>query len=539
MADTAEPAFNSAAAVTTRFPPVHGAERVLTEDALAFLAELHDRFEPRRRALLEARAGRQARFDAGERPAFPANHPGLADPDWRVAPAPADLADRRVEITGPAERKMMINAFNSGARVFMADCEDALSPTAANILAAQVNLFDAARGELTFDDPASGKRYAVGEAPTTLKLRPRGWHLAEAHLTLGGERIAGALFDFGLHIFHNARALIEAGSGPYFYLPKLEHFEEARLWAEVFAFAEERLGLEPGTIRATVLIETLPAAFHAEAILYELRRSIVGLNCGRWDYIFSYIKVHRCDRNAVLPDRAAVSMTVPFMRAYSLHVIKVCHRRGAHAIGGMAAQIPVKGDAAANDEAFAKVRADKQREAGDGHDGTWVAHPALVPVAVEVFDRLMPEPNQVSRQREDVAVTAADLLTPCAGPKTRAGLAMNVNVGIGYLAAWLSGRGAVPLHTLMEDAATAEISRAQLWQWRAAGARLDSGETVDDRLIDAAFDAELAALTERLGETAFAAGHYREAADLMRELIKADALPDFLTIAVYERFLAR
>ena len=524
--------------VLCRLPAVPGAEKILDRDALAFVAALHSRFGERRRALLAERERRQARFDAGERPGFPSDHPGLSDPDWRIAGVPADLQDRRVEITGPAERKMMINAFNSGASVFMADIEDALSPTAENIIRAQINLYDAVRRTISYHDPVSGKDYALGEKIAVLKVRPRGWHLDEAHLTIDGERVAGAFVDFGLHAFHNAQALLDAGSGPYFYLPKLQHHEEARLWADVFAFSEEWLGLAPGTIKATVLIETLPGAFHAEAILYELRQNIVGLNCGRWDYIFSYIKTHRKDPAAVLPDRAAVTMTVPFMRAYALHVIKVCHRRGAHAIGGMAAQIPVKGDPAANEDAFAKVRADKEREAGDGHDGTWVAHPALVPVAKEVFDRLMPTPNQVARTREDVVVTAADLLTPCEGPKTMGGVRMNVNVGIGYLAAWLSGRGAVPLHNLMEDAATAEISRTQLWQWRAMGTTLDSGETVDAALIDRVFDDEVAELKAALGEEAFEAGRYGAAADLMRELVQADELADFLTSVAYERYFA-
>lgn len=518
------------------FPDVENAGYVLTTDALAFLAALDSRFEARRRALLAERTARQARFDAGERPDFPVTHPGLADPDWQVAPTPADLMDRRVEITGPTDAKMMINALNSGAKVFMADLEDATSPTAHAILEGQVNLFRAVRGMLEYDDPKTGKSYRLRDRLAVLKVRPRGLHLDEAHCRIGGRPIAGSLFDFGLHVFHNSAVLLDAGSGPYFYIPKLEHHEEARFWSDVFAFAEEWIGVPRGTIKATVLIETLPAAFEAEAILYELRHNIVGLNCGRWDYIFSYIKTLREDPAALLPDRAAVTMTVPFMRAYSLHVIRVCHRRGAHAMGGMAAQIPVKGDDAANAAAFDKVRADKEREAKDGHDGTWVAHPALVPVAREVFDRLMPEPHQRHRIPEGMA-TAEDLLSAPEGAITKAGLAMNIDVGISYIAAWIGGRGAVPLHNLMEDAATAEISRAQLWQWRRHAARLESGETVDAALIEEGIARFLAETEASVGERAFREGHFQEAADLMRELALDRTLRPFLTSLAYERYL--
>lgn len=520
-----------------RFPDVDNAGFVLTKDALAFLAALHHRFEARRQALLQARSKRQAAFDKGARPDFPRDHQGLSDPDWRVAATPNDLMDRRVEITGPTDAKMMINALNSGAKVFMADLEDATSPTARAILEGQVNLFRAVRGHLRYDDPKSGKSYRLNDRTATLKVRPRGWHLDEAHCRIEDQPVAGALFDFGLHVFHNANALLDAGSGPYFYLPKLEHFEEARLWSDIFAFTEEWLGLKRGAIKVTVLIETLPAAFEAEAILYELRHNIVGLNCGRWDYIFSYIKSLRNDPEKVLPDRGAVTMTAPFMRAYSLHVIRVCHRRGAHAMGGMAAQIPIKGDPAANDAAFAKVRADKEREAADGHDGTWVAHPGLAPVALEVFDRLMPNPHQRDRMPEGAA-SAADLLTPSEGPKTRDGLLMNIDVGIGYLAAWLSGRGAVPLHHLMEDAATAEISRAQLWQWRRHGVRLDSGELVDAALIEAGFRQALDSLEAEIGADGLKAGRYLEAAELMRDMALSEELAPFLTSVAYEAYLA-
>ena len=523
--------------MTLRFPAVERGDELLTDAAIAFIADLHARFEPRRQALMAARAERQARLDQGEALAFPAD-PAVTDPTWRVAEVPADLADRRVEITGPADRKMVINALNSGAKVFMACLEDATSPTGHNVIDSQVNLKDAVAGTIALHDPGSGKSYALGDRPATLKVRPRGWHLPERHMVVDDQPVAGALVDFGLFFFHNARALLDKGSGPYFYLPKLESAEEAALWNDVFTYAQEALGVPHGSIKATVLIETLPGAFEAEAILHALKDHIVGLNCGRWDYIFSYIKVHRNDARKVLPDRSAVTMTVPFMRAYCLHVIKVCHRRGAHAIGGMAAQIPVRGDEAANRDAFDKVRADKEREVTDGHDGTWVAHPALVPVAMDVFDAHMPQANQVTRQREDVETTAAGLLTPCDGPKTLAGLKMNINVGIGYLAAWLTGRGAVPLHNLMEDAATAEISRTQLWQWRVTGTRLDSGETVDAQLITQALAGELASLRASLSPQAFETGRYEAAAALMQEIVLADHLADFLTLDAYDRHLA-
>lgn len=515
-----------------------GFEEILTPEALEFVAGLHRKFDKTRKELLAARDALQARLDAGEKLDFPAETQSVRDGDWKVAPVPADLQDRRVEITGPVDRKMVINALNSGAKLFMACLEDASSPTKENMIEGQINLRDAVSGTITLDDPKNGKHYELGANPATLKVRPRGWHLEEAHMVVDGEVVSGGLFDFGLFFFHNAKTLLEKGSGPYFYLPKMEHYLEARLWNDVFVHAQDALGIPQGTIKVTVLIETLPGAFHAEEILYELRDHIAGLNCGRWDYIFSYIKKHRKDPNAVLPDRAAVTMTVPFMRAYCLHVIKTCHKRGAHAIGGMAAQIPIKGDDAANDAAFAKVREDKEREANDGHDGTWVAHPGLVPVAMEVFDRIMPDANQVARQRDDVSTAASDLLTACEGPKTMAGLKMNVNVGIGYLAAWLRGQGAVPLHNLMEDAATAEISRSQLWQWRNTGAKLDSGETVDNALIRQAFQNEVDSLKQQFGEEAMKAGKYPEAAEMMEEMVMADELGEFLTTPAYDKYFA-
>ena len=511
---------------------------ILTDEAQAFVADLHRLFEPRRRKVLAAREALQLELDAGAKLDFPGETANIRGADWRIASVPDDLQDRRVEITGPVDRKMIINALNSGAKIFMACLEDATAPTWENLVEGQINLRDAAHGDISFDDPNSGKHYELGAERAVLKVRPRGWHLLEKHMLVDGEPVSGSLFDFGLFFFHNAKALLDAGSGPYFYLAKLEHFLEARLWNDVFIQAQRALGVPQGSIKATVLIETLPGCFHAEEILYEMRNHIVGLNCGRWDYIFSYIKKHRADPNAVLPDRAAVTMTVPFMSAYAKHVIKVCHSHGAHAMGGMAAQIPVRGDEAANKEAFAKVRADKEREANEGCDGTWVAHPGLVAVAMEVFDKVMPQPNQVSRQRDDVNVSAAELLEACDGPKTLAGLKMNVNVGIGYLAAWLRGQGAVPLHNLMEDAATAEISRTQIWQWRNTGTKLDSGELVDGALIEQAFADELAALKAGLGDNAFAAGKYEDAAALMKEMVLADECAEFLTLPAYDKYFA-
>jgi malate synthase len=514
-----------------------GYETILTDPALAFVALLHRSFGAMRNNLLAARAERQARWNAGEPIEFAAEMSSVReDPHWRVRPAPHDLTDRRVEITGPCDRKMVINALNSGAQCFMACLEDASAPTWDVMVQGQVNLRDAAARTISLED--KGRSYALKEQVCTLIARPRGWHLDEAHLLVDGERVAGALFDFGLYVFHNAHALIARGSGPYFYLPKLEHYLEARLWNDVFRLAQSVLGLPLGTIRATVLIETLPAAFMAEEILYELRDHITALNCGRWDYIFSYIKTFQSDPSKVLPDRAAVTMAVPFMAEYAAHVIRTCHRRGAHAMGGMSAFIPVKDDAAANEKAFAAVRADKEREARLGHDGTWVAHPGLVSLARDVFDALMPGPNQLDRIPEGAA-TAAALTTPPPGPKTRAGLANNVNVGIGYVAAWLRGQGAVPLHNLMEDAATAEISRTQVWQWRTTGVQLDSGERVDAALIDTVIAEQMQVWRETVGDNFFAAGRYTDAAEVFRTLVLADRLEPFLTLPAYEHYFAR
>jgi malate synthase len=457
----------------------------------------------------------------------------VRDGDWRVAPIPADLLDRRVEITGPVDRKMIINALNSGAKVFMADFEDANAPTWANNVEGQVNLKDRWAGRLTHVDPQRGKSYALGASPAVLLVRPRGWHLTEKHLTVGGERMSGSLADFGLYFFHNAKATLAAGSGPYFYLPKMESHLEARLWNDVFVFSQERVGVPQGTIKATVLIETLPAAFEMDEILYELRDHMAGLNCGRWDYIFSYIKRLNRHEDALTPDRAVMGMGSAFLRAYSLKLIQTCHRRGAFAMGGMAAQIPVKGDAAANEAAFAKVRADKEREAGDGHDGTWVAHPDLVPVAMEVFDRLMPTPNQLTRLREDIAVSRADMLKVHDGQRTENGLRENIRVGVQYIEAWLRGRGAVPLYNLMEDAATAEISRSQIWQWIRQGASLADGRKVTPELFKSVLDEEMAALKPVLG-AAFETGRFAEAIQLFADMSLSPTFEEFLTLPAYE-----
>ncbi len=505
-------------------------EEILTPQALEFVAALHRRFEPRRAQLLHARTLRQARYNAGELPDFLRDTQQIRDGDWRVAPIPADLLDRRVEITGPVDRKMIINALNSGAKVFMADFEDANAPTWHNNLEGQVNLLDRWHGTIDFKDPASGKQYALGANPAVLLVRPRGWHLPEPALLVDGAPIAGGLCDFGLYLFHNAHAQLAQGTGPYFYLPKLESHQEARLWNSVFLFAEERLGLPVGTIKATVLIETLPAAFEMDEILYELREHIVGLNCGRWDYMFSFIKKLRANPAYVLPDRSQVVMGKAFLRAYSLLLIKTCHRRGAFAMGGMAAQIPNRKDPVANAAALERVRADKEREAGDGHDGTWVAHPDLVPVAREVFDRLMPQANQLGRLREDVTITAQQLLEVHQGTRTEAGMRENIRVGVQYIEAWLRGKGAVPLYNLMEDAATAEISRAQVWQWVHYGITLADGTKATPELLDRLIGEEMQRVRGEIGVEAYERGRFAEAVRLFRELSVSEDFEEFLTL---------
>jgi len=509
-----------------------GWERILTRDAVEFVNALTRQFRADVASLLDRREQRQAEIDSGVMPDFLPGTLKIRQSDWKVAPIPEDLLDRRVEITGPTDRKMVINALNSGARVFMADCEDSLCPNWFNVVQGQVNLADAVRRTISFESP-EGKRYQLNDETAVLLVRPRGWHLFEKHWLLDGQPVPGAFVDFGLYLFHNAVELGKRGTGPYFYLPKLENHLEARLWAEVFGFAEKWLGIPPGTVKATVLIETILAAFEMDEILWELKDHIVGLNCGRWDYIFSFIKKFSHRPDFVLPDRAQVTMTTHFLRSYSLLVIKTCHRRGAFAMGGMAAQIPIKGDDAANDEAIAKVRADKEREAGDGHDGTWVAHPGLVPVAREVFDRLMPTPNNLHRLREDVEVTAADLLAVPRGEITEAGLRNNVDVSIRYMAAWLGGNGCVPIHNLMEDAATAEISRAQLWQWVHHRSELADGRAVTLELVRQVTREELDNIRAEVGDEVFASGHYVHAARLVDELTAKDRFETFLTLTAY------
>ena len=502
---------------------------VLTPEALGFLTDLERRFGPRRRELLAARAARQARLDAGERPDFPAETAELRRSAWTVRPAPADLNDRRVEITGPVDRKMVINALNSGAKVFMADFEDSHSPVWDATLQGQINLSDAIRRTISFASP-EGKVYRLNEKTATLMCRPRGWHLEEKHALVDGKRMSASLFDFGLYFLRNAKELLARGTGPYFYLPKLESRHEARLWNDVFLYSQQTLALPAGTIRATVLIETILAAFEMDEILYELREHSAGLNCGRWDYIFSMIKKFSARPDFVMPDRAQVTMTTRFLRSYSRLLIETCHKRGAHAMGGMAAQIPIKNDPAANAAALAKVRADKEREAGDGHDGTWVAHPGLVPVAQEVFDRMIPGPNQLGRRLPDLKVSADDLLAVPAGTVTEAGLRLNLSVGVQYLAAWLAGNGCVPIENLMEDAATAEISRAQVWQWVHHGAKLDDGRPVTLALAREVLAEELAKLASRPD-----AGRLTQAAQLFDDMFASDRFIEFLTIPAYER----
>lgn len=526
---TFPPGVEIHATTASKFDPI------LTPEALAFAVTLQREFNSRRKELLDARVERQARLDAGERPDFLLETSAVREADWTVAPIPADLQDRRVEITGPVDRKMIINALNSGARVFMADFEDSTTPTWENVLDGQLNLRDAVRRTITFSDPATGKAYALKSDPAVLFVRVRGWHLEERHVWVDGSAMSGSLFDFALFFFHNAREQVARGTGPYFYLPKIESHLEARLWNDVFVKAQDLLGIPQGTIRATVLIETILAAFEMDEILHELRDHSAGLNCGRWDYIFSFIKKLSGDPTLLLPDRAQVTMTTRFMRSYSRLCIKTCHRRGVHAMGGMSAFIPIKSDASANEKALEQVRADKEREATDGHDGTWVAHPGLVPVALEVFDRIMPTPNQIGKMVTDFSPSAEDLLAIPTGTITEAGLKQNVAVGLGYLEAWLRGIGCVPLFNLMEDAATAEISRAQLWQWVHHHAVLEDGRPVTAELCDTYIDAELAVAKEAVPPARYEA--YTHAAFLMRELIKAPRFQYFLTVPAYARVL--
>ena len=508
---------------------------VLSPEAIDFIVDLQRTFNVRRKELLNAREERQRRLDAGERPNFLEETRSIRESEWTVAPMPADIIDRRVEITGPVDRKMIINALNSGARIFMADFEDSSTPTWNNLLDGHINLRDAVRRTITYADPATGKQYKLNEKVAVLFVRPRGWHLEERHVLVDGEPMSGSIFDFGLYFFHNAQKLVARGSGPYFYLPKMESHLEARLWNDVFIRAQKDIGLPQGTIRGTVLIETILASFEMDEILYELRDHSAGLNCGRWDYIFSFIKKFSNDSHALLPDRAQVTMTTHFMRSYSKLAIKTCHRRNVHAMGGMSAYIPVKSDPVANEKAIAQVRADKEREAGDGHDGTWVAHPGLVPVAQEVFDRLMPQPNQISKQLPDYNPTAEDLLRVPEGEITEAGLKQNVAIGLGYLESWLRGIGCVPLFNLMEDAATAEISRAQLWQWIHHKAKLTDGRVVNIALVESMIDNEVKQQKSAVDEQRYAS--YEKAAGLMRDLVRAPKFVEFLTVSAYQRVL--
>ena len=509
------------------------AEReILTPQALEFLAALSANFEAERQRLLAARVTRGEALRKGQLYDFLPETASVRQSEWRVAPIPADLQDRRTEITGPVDRKMVINALNAGANVFMADFEDSTAPTWRNVIEGQVNLRDAVRRDISFSSP-EGKQYRLNEKTATLFVRPRGWHLPEKHVLVQGQPISGSLFDFGLYFFHNAAALVERGTGPYFYLPKMESHKEARLWNSVFNFAQDTLGIPRGTIRATVLIETLPAAFEMDEILFELKDHSAGLNCGRWDYIFSFIKKFSYREDLALPDRSTITMDRHFLKSYVELLIETCHRRGIHAMGGMAAQIPIKRDAAANDAAMERVRQDKLREVKAGHDGTWVAHPGLVPIAKAVFDEHMPGANQISRRNPGIQVKAADLLAVPEGDITRKGLEMNIDIGLRYLAAWLDGLGCVPIYDLMEDAATAEISRAQLWQWAHHAGRMTDGVTIDVPVVLATIPVVLDRIKKELGDERFAASKFTAAGKLFEQMTEAKQLPEFLTSVAY------
>jgi malate synthase len=520
--------------ISAPLPPEY--QRILSDDAMAFIAGLHREFDGRRRELLEGRATRLASINAGEIPDFLAATQDVRHSEWRVPPVPDDLQDRRVEITGPTERKMMINALNSGAKIFMADFEDSNSPTWHNMVSGHINLGDAIDRSIEFKNP-DGKEYRLNDEIATLLVRPRGWHLDEKHVRIDGRLVSGSLFDFGLYVFHNARNLLERGSGPYFYLAKLENHLEARLWNDVFLYAQDALGIDRDTIKATVLIETILAAFEMDEILHELQDHSAGLNAGRWDYIFSIIKKFRTSPEAVLPDRNDVTMAVPFMRAYTQLLIKTCHRRGAHAIGGMSAFIPSRKNPEVNENALAKVHEDKERESGDGHDGTWVAHPDLVPPVLEVFDRALGDrPNQLDVQREDVEVTSDDLMdfrVPGKGV-TEEGIRSNVSVGIQYIESWLRGVGAAAINNLMEDAATSEISRSQIWQWVRHSARLEDGRAVDRDLVQAIEEEELENLRAALGDELYSEGRFKEAQAIFERVSLENEFEEFLTVPAYD-----
>jgi malate synthase len=522
------------AGIQLRAPDVGGGDSVLTPVALSFVAKLHRTFESRRQELLARRAARQSEFDAGKLPDFLPETAQIRSSDWTIAPQPKDMLDRRVEITGPTDRKMVINALNCGASTFMADFEDANCPTWANMIDGQVNLRDAVRRTISLDQ--EGKKYRLNSKTAVLIPRPRGWHLDEKHLLVDGKPVSGAIFDFALYLFHNAKELLARDSGPYFYLPKMESHLEARLWNDIFELAQKELNVPRGSIKATALVETVLAAFEMDEILWELREHSAGLNIGRWDYIFSCIKKFRSNRGFCLADRGQVTMTSPFMRAYALLLVKTCHRRGAPAMGGMAAQIPIKNDPKANEAALAKVREDKLREVTDGCDGTWVAHPGLVPIAKAVFDEHMPRSNQYDRQRPDVNVAAKDLLAFMPEtPITEAGLRNNISVGIQYLGAWLAGNGCVPVFNLMEDAATAEISRSQIWQWmRSPKGTLDDGRKVTKELFQALLAEELPKVRTYLGEAGWKAGKYEAGAKLFEKITTDDRYVEFLTLPAYD-----
>jgi malate synthase len=509
---------------------------ILTQEAVAFVADLHRHFNRTRIDLLARRQVRQAALDAGAVFDFLPDTAAVRSSDWSVGPAPADLADRRCEITGPTDRKMVINALNSGARVFMTDFEDSNSPTWHNMVDGQINLYDAIRRQVDFTNEL-GKAYTLSENPATLMVRPRGWHLVERHLLVDGAPISASLFDFGLYFFHNANELLERGSGPYFYLPKLESHLEARLWNDVFVYAQAAIGIDPGTIKATVLIETIPAAFEMEEILYELRDHSAGLNAGRWDYIFSVIKKFRSREGFALPDRAEIGMTAPFMRAYTELLVQTCHKRGAHAMGGMAAFIPSRRDEEINAIAFAKVTEDKEREALDGCDGTWVAHPDLVPLVTSIFDSVLGDaPNQLTKQRPDVSVASEDLMRfeiP-GGSITEGGVRQNVDVAIQYLASWLRGTGAAAIYNLMEDAATAEISRSQIWQWVHSGSTTDHGTLITPAYIRKIADEETERLRSELGHAVYDQSRFEEARLLFEMVALSKDFPDFLTLPAYD-----
>lgn len=506
---------------------------ILTNEAMDFLAQLHEKFNSERLELLERRVLQQAHFDKGNFPEFPRETVAIRESDWTAAPLPKDLLDRRVEITGPVDRKMIINALNSGAKVFMADFEDSNSPTWSNLMEGQQNLKDAVNKIISFSNE-NGKEYKLNSTIATLLVRPRGLHLNEKHLLINEEQMSGSLVDFGLYFFHNVKQLLSNESGPYFYLPKLEHYLEARWWNEVFVFSQEYFGIKQATIKATVLIETITASFQIDEIIYELKDHMAGLNCGRWDYIFSYIKKFRNHKNFTVPDRSQVTMATPFMEAYSLLVIQRCHKRNVHAVGGMAAQIPVKNDEEANRIAYEKVRIDKEREAKNGHDGTWVAHPGLVPVALEVFNKYMPESNQINKKRNDLKITESQLLEQPKGTITEDGIRKNINVGILYLESWLSGNGAAALYNLMEDAATAEISRTQLWQWLHNKSTMEDGRKFTVKLYVELLESEIHQIKELVGEDTFKNGKFNLAIELFDSLVISEKFEEFLTLKAYK-----